>query len=388
MVLPRSAIAATMLRWPSCVWIRPWSSATSAGVCAAAVPKALRRRSATKDASWRGLRSDKMRLRLVNPATAEHRTFGLHAEKRRWIDLQQILVPDDEVGEPSRLESPLEALLEGGVGAVHRGAANRLLDCNALIWAPGVSVRVGTRHLGAQPEHRLRRARRVIRSGSRLDARIEKIAHGEHAPQALLAVEMHLLAVEKHVARKRQRDDTCGLDTPYEIRGDERAVLDPQPRIAPRRLALQLLVDTQDGVDRNVSVRMRTHLPAGEIGLACLGIERLARGTADAAVVTEPRIGLGEQCRALRDRAVREQLHRPDPYPFIAKARVHAGRDHPVELTEIDVHVEAAGQLACIARILIGLQRLGAPIRLTGRRDAAAGETLRDECGTLAVVLA
>src|SRR5579864_5347413 len=136
-----------MLRWLSCVWMRPWSSARSAGVCPAALPEALRRRSATKDARGRGLRSDKMRLRLVNPATAEHSTFGLHAEKRPWIDLQQILVPDDEVGELSRLQSALEALLEGGVGAVHRRAADRLLDRNALISAPGVAGRIGTRDL-------------------------------------------------------------------------------------------------------------------------------------------------------------------------------------------------------------------------------------------------
>src|SRR5262249_59681125 len=117
----------------------------------------------------------------------------------------------------------------------------------------------------------------VIRPRRRLDAGVQKIPHREHLLETLLTVEMHLLAVEEDVARKGQWYHAGGLDAPHELRRDERAVLDPQTRIAPRELALQLLVDAEDHVDGDVSVRVRANLPTREIGLARLFVQRLAR---------------------------------------------------------------------------------------------------------------
>ena len=99
--------------------------------------------------------------------------------------------------------------------------------------------------------------------------------------------------MEKDVAGKRQRNHAGGLDAPHEVWGDEGAVFDPQARVAPRELALQLLIDAEDGVDGNITVRVRADLPASQIGLARLFIQRLARGAADATVIAEARIGLG-----------------------------------------------------------------------------------------------
>src|SRR5215472_10821291 len=108
--------------------------------------------------------------------------------------------------------------------------------------------------------------------------------------EALITVEMHLLAMEENVTGKRQRNHPSGFDAPHEIRSDERAVFDPQTRIAPRELALQLLVDTEDRVDRHVPVRVRADLPASEVSLAGLFIKRLARGPADPAKIAETRV--------------------------------------------------------------------------------------------------
>src|SRR6516162_2905566 len=110
---------------------------------------------------------------------------------------------------------------------------------------------------------------------------------------------MHLLAMEKDVAGKGQRDHTGCLDTPHELRGDECAVLDPQARVAPRGLALQLLVDTEDRVDRHVSVRVRADLPAGEVRLAGLVIKGLARSAADPAKIPEAGVRLRQKRGAL-----------------------------------------------------------------------------------------
>src|SRR5262252_2597446 len=112
---------------------------------------------------------------LVDPTAAEHGALGLRTHEVRRVDGQQVTIPDDEVGELTRLEAALDSFLERGVRAVHRGAADRLLDRDALIRTPGVATGIGTGDLRAQPEHRLRRARRVIRPGRRLDAGVQEI---------------------------------------------------------------------------------------------------------------------------------------------------------------------------------------------------------------------
>ena len=126
----------------------------------------------------------------------------------------------------------------------------------------------------------------------------------------------------------------------------------------------------------------------GEVGLARLLVQRLARSAADAAEVAEPSVGLGEQRGALGDRAVGEQLDRANAHPFIAEAGVHTGGDHLVELAIVDVRIEAAHELAGIARILIALQNRRIAVGLAGRGDAAARELFRDQRRALAVVLA
>src|SRR5579862_5109719 len=278
-------------------------SGPSASACRSLAPSARARRIH----SWKTIpRSCLETSGLVDPTAAEHGALGLHVEEARGIDSQQIVVPHDQIRELTRLECALDALLERGAGAVQSGAADRLLDGDALVGAPGVATRVGTSHFRAQPHHRLRRACRVIRSWGRPNARAEKVAHREHMLETLIAVEVHLLSMKIDIAGKRQWNYARRLDAAHEVWRYQRAVLDPQARIAPWQLALQLLVHPEDRVDRDIPVRMRADLPASQIGFARVLVERLARGTADAAVVAETRIGLRQQCRALGDRAVGE----------------------------------------------------------------------------------
>ena len=136
----------------------------------------------------------------------------------------------------------------------------------------------------------------------------------------------------------------------------------------------QLLVDAEDGVNRNIAVGVRADLPACEVGLARLGVERLARSAADTAVVAESGIGLREQCSALGDGAVGEQFYRADPYPLIAEAGVQTGGDHLVEFAIVDVRIETTLEFAGIARILIPLQQRRTAVGLARRGDAAACE--------------
>ena len=49
-------------------------------------------------------------------------------------------------------------------------------------------------------------------------------------------------------------------------------MLEPKPRIAPRPLALQPLVDAQDGIDSYIAVRMNSDLPVSLMSLACLAL--------------------------------------------------------------------------------------------------------------------
>src|SRR4029077_18499287 len=76
---------------------------------------------------------------LVDPTATEHGALGLHGEEARRVDREQIVIPDDEVSEHTRLEGALDALFECGISAVHRRTANRLLDGNTLVRAPGVT---------------------------------------------------------------------------------------------------------------------------------------------------------------------------------------------------------------------------------------------------------
>jgi hypothetical protein len=78
--------------------------------------------------------------------------------------------------------------------------------------------------------------------------------------------------MRQHVAGKRQRNYPSRFDAPHEVGCDEGAVLDSEAWIAPRELALQLLIDAENHVDRNVAVRVRADLPAGEVGFARLGV--------------------------------------------------------------------------------------------------------------------
>src|SRR6185295_14609010 len=89
--------------------------------------------------------SPRTRSRLVHPAATEHRAFRFHARKAYGIDCHQVLVPDDEVSELPWLESALDILLECGVRAVHRGAADRFLDRDALVRAPDMASCIGAR---------------------------------------------------------------------------------------------------------------------------------------------------------------------------------------------------------------------------------------------------
>src|SRR6516165_5620942 len=164
-----------------------------------------------------------------------------------------------------------------------------------MIRTPGMATRVGARDLRTQPQHRFGWARRVIRTRCGLDAGVEEVTHGKHVPEAFITIKMHLLAMEEHVAGKGQRDHTGSLDTADELGRDERAVLDPQARIAPRELALQLLVDTEARVDRHIPIRVRADLPAGEVSLAGLVIQGRARSAADPPKIPEAGVRLGQQ---------------------------------------------------------------------------------------------
>jgi hypothetical protein len=78
----------------------------------------------------------------------------------------------------------------------------------------------------------------------------------EHAPRALLAVEMQHVAMKIHIAGKRHGDHAERLHARDQFGRHDGAVFETQTRIAARRFPLQLLIDAEHPIDRAFTVRV------------------------------------------------------------------------------------------------------------------------------------
>src|SRR5439155_9150784 len=141
-----------------------------------------------------------------------------------------------------------------GVRDIERADSNRFFDRDALLWSPDVALPVRARDFRLERHHGNEFSRRIVRGLRRTDTLIDKTPERKHVIETLGAVEAHFLAVVINVGRERRGDGAESLDTGNETVVDHGAVLEPEPRIAPRMFFLQALVNAEGGVDCHVSV--------------------------------------------------------------------------------------------------------------------------------------
>ncbi len=295
---------------------------------------------------------------LVDPPSPSHRPLDRHIhDLDRWHGAR-VAPQHHEVRPLARRERPLLVLLERGIGAIDREHLERLVEGDALVRAPDGAADVGAGDHRGERHHRLEGARRVVAPHRGGDPRVDEPAHREHPFGPLGAVLGHLLSVEVDVAREGCRDAAERLDAADQLRGEHRAVLEPEARVAARVLTLQALIERRGDVDPDLAVGVRADLPSGAVRLLEDRPEHLGAVHHDAVVVRTADVGFGEARGALGDGAIRHALHGADLHPLVAEAGADAGGHHLVEVGREHVAVDARAELPRVTRILVGAEAL------------------------------
>src|ERR1051325_1586194 len=147
----------------------------------------------------------------------------------------------------------------------------------------------------------MRRTGRVIGGVGRAETRVDERAHREHILSAIFAIKVHYVAVEIYVTRKRRRNDFQPGHALDQRVVEQSAMLDTEARIAARIFPLDLFVNTEDFVDRKVSVGMGRELPSSSVGFAASLKQLVAGCDLQAFIVGDAYIRPREPCGALGD---------------------------------------------------------------------------------------
>src|SRR5437899_8010798 len=103
--------------------------------------------------------------RLVHRVAARHRAHNLDVLDLVRVDRVRIVREHHEIGELAGRDRALDRFLVRGVGAVDGEHAQRLVDADALIGAPGLAVPALARHHALHAHHRRERSGAEIRAG-------------------------------------------------------------------------------------------------------------------------------------------------------------------------------------------------------------------------------
>src|SRR6185369_16115407 len=142
--------------------------------------------------------------------------------------------------------------------------------------------------------------------------------------------------------------------------GEQGAMLDAEAGIFLRKLLLDLLIDSENAVNRQVAVGVSRQLPTRRVRLSSSLVELLAAGKLQSDIVIwDPDVGLREPGSSFRDRAVGVLLDAADAHPFVTEAGVNACGHEMIERSGGEVTIQTHSQFARVARVLIALHVFG-----------------------------
>ena len=166
-------------------------------------------------------------------------------------------------------------------------------------------------------------------------------------------------------------------------------MLDAEAGVFFRQLLLDLFVNSENAVYRQVAIGVSRELPTCRVRLAPSLVELLAAGQLQSDIVIgDPDVGLREPSGSFRDRAVGILLYAADAHPFVAETGVNPSGHEMIERSGGDVTVHTHRQFAGVARILIALHVFGRGVGVAGRSDSLAGKEFGDQCRAAAIVFA